>query len=83
MQTAPTILRRQRKNTQVMVENNNTEGKNRLYWLTEMSSYEHVLIELSDSLDEHVEMPKPHQETKKGQKHRFPFKKNREKVKRR
>ena len=27
VQTAPTILRRQRKNTQVMVENNNTEGK--------------------------------------------------------
>lgn len=59
VQTAPTILRRQRKTT--MIENNNTE----------------------DSLDEiggiTMEMPKPHQETKKGQKHRFPFKKNRDK----
>jgi len=58
VQTAPTILRRQRQNSKM--ENNNTE----------------------DSLDEignQMEMPKPHQETKKGQKHRFPFKKNRDK----
>ena len=40
-------------------------------------------IFVSDSQDELVgviEMPKTHSETKKPQKHRFPFKKNREKV---
>jgi len=62
-QTAPILLRRHRERNNMTIEHKDNNN-------TEDSQDELVGV---------IEMPKTHSETKKPQKHRFPFKKNREK----